>query len=206
MKVARFPVGPLETNCYMVTCEKTNYSVVVDPGGISQSLLDAIDNTHISAVLLTHGHFDHISGVEKVVEITGAPIKIHPLDAHMLKEPHANGSAMIGANIIAPEATDFLADGDKVQFGKSLLTVAYTPGHSQGGVSFIAENDFVLAGDTLFRMSVGRWDLPGGNYKTLIDSLRTVFYNLPDNVAVYAGHGESSTIGFEKTHNQFLAG
>ena len=204
MKVELFTVGPLGTNCYLVTCEKTNQSVIVDPGGISEKLIEAVKKTDLSSILLTHGHFDHIQGVGEIAEITGAPVMIHQLDSYMLTDPVHNGSFMIGAEIKAPEASQFLCGGDEVTFGESSLKVVHTPGHTEGGISFVDDNNFIIGGDTLFRLSVGRWDLPGGDYETLVETLRSTFLPLPGSMELYPGHGDISTIGFEKTHNQFL--
>jgi hydroxyacylglutathione hydrolase len=204
MIVKNFTVGPLATNCYCVTCEKTQKAVVIDPGGISKELTDAVNGNIITAILLTHGHFDHIEGVGEISEMTCAPVEIHREDAYMLTDPARNGSYMIGREIHAPEASVFLSEGDLVAFGESKLMVVHTPGHSTGSVSFVAENEFVICGDTLFRLSVGRWDLPGGDYSTLIHTLNSKFMNLADSMVVYPGHGESTTIGFEKVHNEFM--
>jgi len=204
MIIKRFTVGPLATNCYLAVCEQTGKSVVIDPGGISDDLLDAIRDTKLTAVLLTHGHFDHILGVPIIVGETGVPVQIHELDAHMLSDPVENGSFMIGAEITVPAASKTLTEGDIVTFGDSSLSVIYTPGHTPGGISFVDGDRSVLGGDTLFRMSVGRWDLPGGDYDTLMESLRLKFGALKDGVIVYPGHGEETTIGFERMYNQFM--
>ena len=148
MKIERFMVGPLETNCYLVNCEKTNESVIVDPGGISDELLKSVKRRSLQAILLTHGHFDHIGGVAAVAGTCGAPIKIHKLDASMLTDPVHNGSYMIGTKIKAPEASEFLSDGDEITFGESSLKVIHTPGHSRGSISFVDDGHFVIAGDT----------------------------------------------------------
>ncbi|MCE5249865.1 MBL fold metallo-hydrolase [bacterium] len=205
MHVDRFIVGPLETNCYLIRCGKTGESVLVDPGGISSELIASVRGTKLSAVILTHGHFDHIGGLKKIVELTGAPVLIHELDAPMLLDPFENGSFMIGVQVKTVEASSLIADGDTVPCGSSSLRVFHTPGHTEGSVSFAADGEFIISGDTLFRLSVGRWDLPGGSHSQLMESLRTVYSPLPDPIAVFPGHGESTTMGYEKRYNQFMA-
>jgi len=204
MKVEQFTVGPLFTNCYLVTCEKTNESLLIDPGDVTGELMDKIQRSSLQAILLTHGHFDHIGGVNAIKDVTGAPILIHSLDAPMLADPGMNGSHMIGMAIRSYEPSGFLSEGEDVLFGESKLGVIQTPGHTKGGVSFVSDGEFIIAGDTLFKLSVGRWDLPGGDYTVLMKTLKDVFYDLTDSTKVYPGHGETTTIGFEKKYNQFM--
>lgn len=204
MHVKQIPVGPLQTNCFILQCDQTSQAVIIDPGDISQVLLDAIQPFHIKGVYLTHGHFDHIGGVNRIIGETGAPLFIHEDDSVMLTDARANSSFLFGGNILVDYPAEYLKEGDIITFGECSLRVFHTPGHSKGSISFYAENDCIIAGDTLFRMSVGRWDFPGGDYDTLMSSIRKTFLSLPDDVTVYPGHGEATTIGFERLHNQFL--
>ena len=204
MNVERFIVGPLQTNCYIVQCEKTHESILIDPGDVSQELLGKIDETSIKAIVLTHGHFDHIGGVNTVVDETGAPVLISSVDAPMLSDPDLNGSFMIGAEIQAAKPDRLLSGGDTISFGESSLNVIHTPGHTEGGLSFADEGEFIISGDTLFKLSVGRWDLPGGDFSKLESTLKNVFSVLDDSTIVYPGHGDTTGIGFEKEHNQFM--
>ncbi len=206
MKIDTFNVGPLATNCYLVTCETTNESVLIDPGGTSKQLLESIKGTRLKTVLLTHGHFDHIAGINTILDVADVPVLIHREDTDMLIDPRCNGSSMIGQTITAVEASGVLADGDTVRFGESSLDVIHTPGHTRGGISFVSEGSFVIAGDTLFKMSVGRWDLPGGDYGILMNTLHNIFSKMPDDTIVYPGHGNRTSIGSEKTYNQFMVG
>lgn len=192
MKVERFMVGPLQTNSYLVICEKTDESVIIDPGDVSSELLEAIKRFPIKAILLTHGHFDHIGGVNAIANETGAPVLISSLDAPMLTDPDINGSYMMGVEIRVNEPSGFLLEGENISFGQSSLKVINTPGHTQGGVSFAADNEFIIAGDTLFRLSVGRWDLPGGDYANLVKTIKDVFSKMNESMIVYPGHGETT--------------
>ena len=133
MQIQRFIVGPLQTNSYLVICEKTNESVLVDPGGVSKELLEKVKEHPLNAILLTHGHFDHIGGVNTVLDETGVPVLIHSLDAPLLTDPELNGSYMIGTEISIHEKPGILSEGDDVIFGESSLKIIHTPGHSEGG-------------------------------------------------------------------------
>ena len=204
MKVEKFIVGPLQTNSYLVICEKTQESVLIDPGDVSPELLEKVREFPVKAILLTHGHFDHIGGVKTVADETGVPVLVNPLDAPMLKDPYLNGSYMVGAEIRILEPAGFLEDGEDISFGESSLKVVHTPGHTQGGVSFAADCEFVIAGDTLFKLSVGRWDLPGGDYAMLEKTIKNMFSRMEDSTIVYPGHGDITSIGYEREHNPFI--
>jgi glyoxylase-like metal-dependent hydrolase (beta-lactamase superfamily II) len=206
MIITRYPVGPLETNCYHLVCEDSGESVLIDPGGIPHELFRPDRTLTLKAILLTHGHFDHIGAVREVAGRTGAPVAIHRLDALMLEDPFLNGSSFFGPKT-DPIRPDMLLDGgERIEFGGCALTVLPTPGHTMGSVSFLSEAESaVFAGDVLFRLSVGRWDLPGGDYQTLVRTIREVFSPMPDEMKVYPGHGELTTIGFERMYNEFMA-
>lgn len=206
MKIERFEVGPLLTNCYLAVCEKTGESVLIDPGGTSKKLVESINSTQLQVILLTHGHFDHIGGLNDILEFSEVPVLIHKLDAPMLTDPRQNASLMMGTEYRTVEATKLLEHGDTITCGESILNVLHTPGHTRGGVSFSVDEDFVFAGDTLFKMSVGRWDLPGGDFTTLKESIRNTFVPMPDTMKVYPGHGDTTTIGYEKKSNPFMTG
>ncbi len=205
MILEQFAVGPLETNCYHVICDSSNQSVLIDPGGVSDTLIRAVQERDLKALLLTPVHFDHLGGARQIAELTGAPIMIHTLEASYLSDSQANGSALFGTKLPPMKPDRLLSAGDSITFGECSLKILHTPGHTPGGVSFITVDDqAAFVGDVLFRLSVGRWDLPGGDYRTLLHTLRTVFIHMPDATVVYPGHGESTTIGFEKKHNQFM--
>ncbi len=207
MKIEKYTVGPLDTNCYRVVCGSTGESVLIDPGGIPRELFGRNVELNLKAVLLTHGHFDHVGGAARIRELTAAPVLIHELDAPLLSDPEMNGSALFGPDIVLIRPDVLLKGGERIEFGECALTVVHTPGHTNGGISLLAENERrVFVGDILFRLSVGRWDLPGGDYRTLVNTLNTVFIPMPDATVVYPGHGDETTIGFERKHNEFLRG
>lgn len=206
MIIARYPVGPLETNCYHLTCGDSGESVLIDPGEFPIEMFRQNKPPALKMILLTHGHFDHIGGVREVADRTGAAVAIHHLDAPMLEDPFLNGSSFFGPKP-GPIRPDMLFDGgERIEFGRCALTVLHTPGHTTGGVSFLSETEgTAFVGDVLFRLSVGRWDLPGGDYRALVRTLREVFSPMPDGMKVYPGHGEPTTIGFERKYNEFMA-
>jgi hydroxyacylglutathione hydrolase len=204
MRIVRYMLGPLQTNCYQVICEKTNTSVVIDPGGTDSSLLQAVRDHPIQAILLTHGHFDHTAGLGTLAAETGVPVFIHEKDRAMLDNPYLNGSFLMGVEIGWQGETKDIREGDAVAVGESSLTVIESPGHTPGGVMFRSGEEFAVTGDTLFRNSVGRWDLPGGDYSALMNSIRRIAGSLPDQIALYPGHGDATTLKFEKKFNEFL--
>jgi len=206
IEIRRFVCGPLETNTYVLADPDRKVCILVDPaepGGAVERFLDQ-ESLAVERILLTHGHFDHIAGVPGFRARGNAPVWIHAADADMLIRPEANMSIFIGLDIRTEPADGFLEDGSVIPFGSGGgLRVMHTPGHTPGGVCF-AGDGFVLAGDTLFRGSVGRTDFPGSSERGLMQSIRNGLMTLEDNVRVYPGHGETTEIGFERRHNPFL--
>ncbi|GAB6097164.1 MBL fold metallo-hydrolase [Desulfatiferula olefinivorans] len=198
-------VGPIGANCIILGCEKTRKAAVVDPGDEGGRILSALtrDKLTLEYIINTHGHFDHVGANRRLKEATGAQILIHAKDAPMLG--HLREMAMsFGMRMDnSPPADRLLNDGDVITFGEQSLKVLHTPGHSPGGIALAAE-DFVIAGDTLFQGSIGRTDLPGGDFNTLITSIRTKLFPLGDTMKVYTGHGPATLIGSEKRFNPFL--
>lgn len=204
MIIESMMVGPIMANCYIVGCDATRQAVVIDPGGDGDRILAAVKrlNLTLTYILNTHGHFDHVGANREVSEATGAPILIHEKDAPMLGQLTAT-ARMFGLHADnSPPATRFLSDGDAIEFGDQRLTVIHTPGHTPGGVSFFGDGR-VFVGDTLFAGSIGRTDLPGGNYDTLISSIQQKLFTLGDDVLVHPGHMGDTTIGQEKKFNPF---
>ena len=201
----RMVVGPLAANCYLVGCAKTKEAIIVDPGDEGQRVLSMIEKGGwtIKFIVDTHGHFDHTGANGALKEGTGAPLLIHRDDAILL-ETQQQHAASYGVLVPAsPEPDRLLCDGEVLHVGELSIDVIHTPGHSPGGICLNC-GKILIVGDTLFASSIGRTDLPGANYHTLIDSIKSRLLTLGDDVRVYPGHGEDTTIGEERIHNQFL--
>lgn len=210
LQVKTLTVGALGTNCFVAWCEETKEAIVIDPGFSTETegkktVLHTIDanGLHVKCIVNTHGHADHTSGNGVVKKATGAPILIHELDAQLLGESGKDWASMFGYELVSPPADKSLKEGDTIRFGKQTLTTLHTPGHTPGGMSLVGI-DCVFVGDTLFHGSIGRTDFPGGDYRTLIRSMKEKLTVLPDNFTVYTGHGPTTTIGTEKRNNPFL--
>jgi glyoxylase-like metal-dependent hydrolase (beta-lactamase superfamily II) len=207
--------GPLETNCYLIGCDRNRRAVVVDPGVALESQFQDLKNLIVEtemtvlSIINTHAHADHIAGNRLLKELTGAEILIHPLDAPKLVDPGLNGSSLFGVGITSPPADRLLKDGDTVEFGKVCLRVRHTPGHTAGSISLVGDG-FVLTGDTLFAGSIGVVERadgspdPCGDYTQEVESIRKKLLDLPDDTRVYPGHGPPTTIGRERSGNPFL--
>lgn len=205
MILERLPVGPMESNCYIIGCEETKEAAVVDPGFEGNRILDRLQQLGLNCkqIILTHGHVDHISALGQVHRATGAKVLIHEKDADMLTDSGKNLSMFMGSGVQYKDADRMLKDNDKIKVGNVELEVIHTPGHTPGGIC-LKTGDVVLTGDTLFAGSVGRSDFPGGSHSTLINSIKTRLLDFPDDTRVCPGHGPESTIGAEKKHNPFL--
>jgi len=218
-----FPAGMLACNCYVLAPHAGSDAIVVDPGQRAMGTLRRIlDENRLTpaAVLLTHGHIDHIWSAQKVADTYGCPAFIHPADRFMLADPIKGfgpriGQLALGALFREPrQIVELDRDGDTLDFGGIVVAVDHTPGHTRGSVVFRVTDaggesgfgELAFTGDTLFKQSVGRTDLPGGSGRDLLDSIVTKLLILDDDTRVLPGHGESTTIGLERRTNPFLQG
>lgn len=207
LELIQLPLGPLQTNCYLVADPATHDAVVIDPGWDAPAILQALaaHQWQARAVLLTHAHFDHLGAAGPVVAATGAPLAAHPLEVPLMRQ--GGGGAAFGLAVPpCPEPDRLLEPGQPFDAGSLRLDVLFVPGHRPGHVAFYhAGARLVLSGDVLFEQGIGRTDLPGGNYATLMRSIRDVLLALPDDTTVCPGHGALTTIGAERSDNPFLA-
>lgn len=198
-------VGPLQANCYLYGSTESGNIVVIDPGDEPERILNEIDrlSLKVSAIINTHGHFDHAAGNLLIKEKTGAPILVHHDDAVALTSISHQAGFFGFQRDNSPPADRLLEDNDTINLADLSLTVIHTPGHTPGGISLKGPG-LVFSGDTLFAGSIGRTDLPGGSFEKMMASIRSKLLTLPDDVLVYPGHGPVTTIGEEKFSNPFL--
>ncbi len=204
-------VGPFYKNGFLLGCEQSHEGLIIDPGDEVDQLLEAADRQGLTLryLLLTHAHVDHLSGMKRAKDSTGARIGLHRDDLFLYERAPLQGAAF-GYQVDTPPPPDFFYDpGTPLMFGAYRIDVHHTPGHSPGGVCLqVSGGDEggvrLFVGDTLFAGSIGRTDLPGGNYDTLIRSIRTTLFQFEDEAVVYPGHGRETTIGEERQTNPFL--
>jgi glyoxylase-like metal-dependent hydrolase (beta-lactamase superfamily II) len=213
--IAGFPAGSFAANCYVVAPGPGEECVIIDPGQDAEPGIAEILEEHRLkpvAVLLTHGHIDHIWSVAPVCGARDIPAYIHPSDRALLSDPARGLGLPVGQQLFGgltftePDDVAELADGMTVRLAGVELIVDHAPGHTPGSVAFRAAPGVMFSGDLLFAGSIGRTDLPGGDYPTILDSLARVCLTLPDDVQVLPGHGPGTTIGAERASNPFLAG
>lgn len=210
MKYAQIPLGPLQTNCYLLA-EEGGSCLIIDPGGEDGKLNQYMNEYKLKpiAVILTHAHFDHIGAVDAVRNKYDIPVYIHEKEASWLLDPALNGSQRFqyGEPIRLKPADGIIAGESAMQLGAFSFQVLETPGHSPGSISiFFKDAGIVVAGDALFSGSIGRTDLPDGNHEQLIKSIHDKLMVLPEETIVLPGHGPATTVGNEMDSNPFLNG
>jgi hydroxyacylglutathione hydrolase len=214
MLVRHLITGPLQVNTYIVADEATRQAGVIDPGGNVPEILRVIEAEDLSVrrIINTHAHFDHVGGVEPLKQATGAPFGLHRAELAVLNR-YSEQLARFGISAGAPPHVDeYLEPGETVELGETVLRILFTPGHSPGHVTFVfdgqadevAESPVAFVGDVLFRGSIGRADIAGGDFDRLMRSIREELLPLGDEAVAYPGHGPATTIGDERRHNPFL--
>ncbi len=206
IEIKSMVLGPVQTNCYLIRNPKTKETIIVDPGDQPERVVDAVLKYDMKpvAILLTHGHFDHIMAVPALKEKYGLNVYAHEEEADILEDPEYNLSGMYGGGL-GLAADIYVRDGETLEIAGMTLKVLLTPGHTKGSVCYYIETEGVLfSGDTLFEESVGRSDFPTGSSTQLVESVKTKLFALPDSVKVFPGHGYNTTIGYEKLNNPFI--
>lgn len=211
MILKTFILGPIEDNNYLLIDEDSKEAVLIDSTEQNEQIDTTLkeNNATLKYVLLTHGHFDHILGANYYRDKYGAKVLLHQGDKEMIDNveefaKRSNFLSYIGASAVAVQNVDtYINDGEIIKFGQNEIKVIHTPGHTKGGVCFLV-GDKIFTGDTLFYLSVGRTDLPGGSFDELKTSIEEKLFILDKNLKVYPGHGITSTIGYEKENNKFL--
>lgn len=204
MIVERVPLGVYAANCYIVMCEDTKEAMIVDLGGESEEIIKKSKELDfkINCIVLTHGHGDHIAGIPGLLSVIDCPVYIHEKDEEMLLSPKLNLTAVMSTEEISIKPDGLLKDGDILKVGNLEIKVIHTPGHTMGGIS-LKVGDYLITGDTLFKGSIGRTDLHGGSYDTIIDSVNSKLLTYSDDTIILPGHGPATKVGIEKKTNPF---
>lgn len=206
IKVNCFVVGMVQTNFYFLYREGSAEAIVFDPADLGDRLYEELEKRGLTvkAIFLTHAHFDHIMGLEALKEKTGAPVYACIHEKRVCESAQINQSISFGRPVTASPDV-WLEDNEEVTVAGITLRTLHTPGHTEGSCAYYIEDGHILiSGDTLFEGSVGRSDFPTGDSETLLESIRTRLYTLPDDTTVFSGHGAETTIGYEKKHNWFV--
>lgn len=206
MKITTFVKGPIDANNYLLVDEETNEAVLIDCSSAEESYINEIKQSGVNLkyILLTHGHFDHVLGVDKFKKVFGTDVYVSKEDLSQVKlvpDMMRMFAGMVPVNI--SDINNFVADGDEFFIGKTKIKAIATPGHTQGGICYFTGNS-LFSGDTLFQGSVGRCDLLDGDFKQITESIKNKLFSLPDDVVVYPGHGPKTSIGYEKKYNEIV--
>jgi glyoxylase-like metal-dependent hydrolase (beta-lactamase superfamily II) len=209
IQVSVLPVTPFQQNCSLLKCQTTGKGAVVDPGGDIPQLLDAIQqlDMEVEKIFVTHGHLDHSGGTQKLVDELHVPIEgPHKDDLFLIEKLAEQGQryGFEGSDTFTPDR--WLVEGDTIEFGAQTLEVLHCPGHTPGHLVFFhREARFAIVGDVIFNGSIGRTDLPRGNHEQLIESIRSKLWPLGDDVTFLPGHGDTSTFGWQRKCNPYVA-
>ena len=208
MKMYTSIAGVVETNCYLVWDEESRDAFLIDPGAFEPGVMEKIRNESLSLeyILLTHGHGDHIGGLDAYLKkFPEVKLAAGKKEEPLLSDASLNFSEEIAGKAVTPKPDLFLKDGDEIMVGGLKIRTIETPGHTPGGISLYIESEKALfSGDTLFWQSIGRTDLPGGDMNQIVASIRNKLFNLPEDTKVYPGHMLPTEIGYEKKHNMFV--
>lgn len=205
MEIAILTVGPVQTNCYIVNKEGSSSCIVIDPGEETEKIAAYIGKKGLKneGILLTHGHFDHITGISGLLSLVGGKVYAYETERELMMDPRQNGSVMMGYEL-AMEPERLLRDGQVLNIAGMDFKVIHTPGHTKGSCCFYSEEDKILfSGDTIFMESVGRTDFPTGNARELMDSVRNKVLSLSPDVTIYPGHGPETDVAYEMANNPY---
>lgn len=205
LEIRQFVVGPLSTNCYAVV--SGSEALVVDPGAHGAKIAQALSDVHVELVIATHGHADHVSGVAALVEATGARFEMAAADVELARRARRSRAFNIDYDADAPAPGRLLFEGDVVGVGSACFRVLAAPGHTQGGIVLLGEDDakgIAFVGDTIFAGAVGRTDLDGGDQAVLMRTLACLSKTIPSTTHLLCGHGDNTTMGWELAHNPYL--
>lgn len=206
VKIKTLVLGMVKTNCYIVNASSSKEAVVIDPADDASKIYDYLKKNDLvcKRIILTHGHFDHITGASQLKELTGAYVYAHENEAKVLRDPEINASTHMGYEV-SLEPDYFFTDMEEFEAAGLKWQVLYTPGHTEGGACYYLKDEgIVFCGDTLFYESIGRTDLPTGNYDRLIESINNKLMVMKDETEVYPGHGRPTTVGHERHFNPYL--
>lgn len=207
MRINRLVVGPVSTNCYIVSNEETKETFIIDPGEEAERIEQKLqeEQLDLKAILLTHGHFDHMMAVNELLEKHQIEVYIGEHEQELLGDPYQNCSGSMMNRPYITKANKTLKDNDVLELAGMTIKVLYTPGHTSGGVCYYLEAENVLfSGDTVFCQSVGRSDLPTGNGRVLQESIRKKIVPLPEDMQIFPGHGDSTILSYEKKYNPYF--
>ncbi len=207
MLINTYVAGPVQANNYLVVDEVSKEAILIDCSDYVEEIIDYVkkNNLKVKYILLTHGHFDHVLGINRMNEVLGAKVYVHEGDKEQVVNTRAV-MTMFGLpteGVENPKITATLSDAGELTLGNQVIKVIETPGHTPGGVCYLI-GDCLFSGDTLFRGTIGRTDLPGGSFQQIKHSVKDVLFALDENIKVYPGHGEPTSIGYEKKFNDIV--